>query len=449
MKYFLLFLFSSCLYAIDLPDIKYPDAGRLIYNLGTWNSCNYSIYENAKVFEDENCVTDAMVNYCNSYPSPDVNNICYQGASIWYGSIYCPDGTVVSNNGDDSFSCVCPDGLELVSFHSCPLDENSTDDVPMSCEPPCPEGTFRNQSGGCCPMSMVQFCDTSTHTFKCRCPYDSVSDDLNSSVCLKCDNSYPNFDSSDCSVCPPYYEDNDGLCVNTPCMDDFPFYYPVSETSQYGFTNDSAGNSVTCYNSGDNNSTGTDSDSSNTSDTNSSDSNISDSGDSSGSSTSGTFDDTNLINQLRENKTVIEGVKTSVDSVKSSVDGVKTSVDNLKNSVDQGNQKLDRIADLLDSNVSFSFSDLTGQMQDAFTSIQSKIDTAKQTFDNARSVLETGKTYHFQGGNFNGFHLTVWDEQIDFDPCPMLIKLAPFMTMIVQFMFVLWSFFIMLWGFKR
>jgi len=182
------------------------------------------------------------------------------------GSCTCP----TSMNWDTSAQmCVCPSGTEPFSPDQCPPSDS---DQPPVCLDPCPSGTTRSPSGSCLDACHIEFCDSSSG-WQTRLPYDKVPDSNGS--CVGCDSSYPNADSSDCSVCPPYYELPDGTCSNDKCSDyvdengsTFPFYYPISETSKFlvvgsdtycysadGYPNDT-GTGDNSGSSGDNNDTG-------------------------------------------------------------------------------------------------------------------------------------------------------------------------------------------------
>ena len=390
------------------------------------------------------------------------------------GRVYDPETSTCSCPGSLELIdgvCKCPIGKEQITPKKCPCNDGDTCDYPPMCVDPCPDGTQRNGGGGCCPIGKISYCDTSAQSWLCRCPYDQA--EING-TCTICDGSYPNADSSDCSNCPPYYETLDGMCSDVPCSDEAPFYYPVSESSTFIIT----GADEYCYTAGDNSNTGTDSTGSSdnnntnggdsgdtgsgsdnnttdgTNDNNSSSGSSGSGGSSSGSSGTG-FSDEGIINQLRENKTVEESIKTSVDGVKTSVDNVKNTLDqtnnkldSIKGAVDETNNKLDSIKNLLDSNVTFSFDNLAEQTQTFFEKINESFETIKTDYEQVKGVVTGEKTFTFPTGTFSGFDFSVWGEEIFFDPCPMLIKLRPFITMLVESMLVFWSVFIVIWGFK-
>lgn len=396
----------------------------------------------------------------------------------------CPDGMV-----SDGCNCVCPSGKEKISVTKCPCDMEPCQ-VPV-CADPCPQGTQRNEFGGCCYTGMIGFCDGSESG--CRCPYDKIPDE-NGTGCITCDNTYPNADSTDCSNCPPYWEMPDGTCTNDGCSDytdengtTYPFYYPVSESSKFIVV----GGDQYCYSAGTNQNTGTggssgdsgsgdgsggdnnDSGSGSSGGSGSGDNNDSGSGDGSGSSGgssgggssgsgSGTsFDDTNIVTALHENKSAIGDVKTSVDQANQKLGDIKTSVDqgnqklgDIKTAIESSNQKIgdiktgiDDLNDKLKSDGSGGYFD--GLMNTA-NALGDSYTATKQNFENLVTLFKNGfETTTISGGNTDGFTFDVWDKQVNVNICQYTGSFAPIVAFMIQLSMLFASIRLFIWGIKH
>ncbi len=422
--------------------------------------CGYYIQEDDS--DSHSCYRQDLIvphgeKTCNSPYVDDGNNNCV-----------CPSPMVESNG-----ECVCPSGKEKFTPQQCP-ESNDNDSAP-TCVDPCPEGLHRGVDGSCYPQCQSAWCNVDHWE-----PLTNAGEtyDPSTGECSFCpEPSYPSADGTECVSCPAgQVMGFDGTCIDY-CMAGYPFWYPTSATCNYAFTSDADGNAVTCYDcwyedennntspvggvdngngSGDNNNSGGGDSGGGSNDNNDSSSGSGGGAGSGGSSGGGSgsgsgsdgFDPSGLESRATDIKNAVDNVAGKVDQVGTKIDSVKTSVDSIGSKIDESNEKLDRIGNLLDSNVTFSFTSLVDQFNEAKTNINDSITTVKNSFDNAKAVLEGEKTYTMPTGSFSGWDLTVYDETVHINPCPMFASLHPFIAIFTQFMFVLFSVYVLLWGFK-